>query len=212
MNELFGIPMRVLSVVLPAVFVAVLVFVAFLVLRQPVLFRLSARYVARRTGRAALIVTGLMLATAIIAAALTTGDTMRHTIRSEVLSGLGNIDEVVSTQEESDIEVTGESAQLRYLEETDFAPVRESALATGLVDGVVPAVSETVGVQDLSTRRNEPRVYLAAMDPAYMDGFGQIRNVSGGTLSLSDLAADEVYLNREAARVLGASLDGRLLR
>jgi len=210
MNELFGIPMSVLSVVLPAAFVAVLVFVAFLALRQPVLFRLSARYVARRTGRAALIVTGLMLATAIIAAALTTGDTMRHTIRSEVLTGLGNIDEVISTQEESDVEVTGESAQLRYLEESDFAPVRESALATGLVDGVAPAVSEMVGVQDLSTRRNEPRVYLAAMDPAYMDGFGQIRNVSGGILSLSDLAADEVYLNREAARELGASLDDRL--
>jgi len=83
MNELFGIPMSVLSVVLPAAFVAVLVFVAFLALRQPVLFRLSARYVARRTGRAALIVTGLMLATAIIAAALTTGDTMRHTIRQK---------------------------------------------------------------------------------------------------------------------------------
>ena len=111
MNELFGIPMSVLSVVLPAAFVAVLVFVAFLALRQPVLFRLSARYVARRAGRAALIVTGLMLATAIIAAALTTGDTMRHTIRSEVLTGLGNIDEVISTQEESDIEATGESAR-----------------------------------------------------------------------------------------------------
>ena len=111
-----------------------------------------------------------MLATAIIAAALTTGDTMRHTIRSEVLSGLGNIDEVISTQEESDVEVTGESAQLRYLKESDFAPVRESALATGLVDGVAPAIGETFGIQNVTTRRNEPRVYLAAMNPAYRGG------------------------------------------
>src|SRR3990172_910422 len=210
MNQLFGIPMSTLAVGLPAAFVAVLVVVAFLALRQPVGFRLRARYVARRAGRAALIVSGLMLATAIIAAALTTGDTMRHTIRSEVLTGLGNIDEVVSTQEESDVEATGESAQLRYLEESDFAPVRESALATGLVDGIAPAISETVGVQDLSSRRNEPRVLLAAIDPAYMEGFGEIRNVSGGTLSLSDLATDEAYLNSEAARELEASVDDRL--
>jgi len=210
MNELFGIPMGVLAVALPAAFGAVLGLIGILALRQPVLFRLSARYVARRAGRAALIVTGLMLATAIIAAALTTGDTMRHTIRSEVLTGLGNIDEVISTQEESDVEATGESAQLRYLDGGDFAPVRESALATGLVDGVTAAISETVGVQDLNTRRNEPRVHLAAMDPAYMEGFGQIRNVSGGTLSLSDLATDEAYLNSEAARELEASVDDRL--
>ena len=210
MNELFGIPMGVLAVALPAAFGAVLGLIGILALRQPVLFRLSARYVARRAGGAALIVTGLMLATAIIAAALTTGDTMRHTIRSEVLTGLGNIDEVISTQEESDVEATGESAQLRYLDGGDFAPVRESALATGLVDGVTAAISETVGVQDLNTRRNEPRVHLAAMDPAYMEGFGQIRNVSGGTLSLSDLATDEAYLNSEAARELEASVDDRL--
>ena len=120
--------------------------------------------------------------------------------RKVYVLGLGNTDEVVSTQEESDIEVTGESAQLRYLEESDFAPVRESALATGLVDGVAPSVSETVGVQDLSTRRNEPRVYLAAMDPAYMDGFGQIRNVSGGILSLLESGK---HRKRPAAELLG---------
>ena len=116
MNELFGIPMSTLAVGLPAAFVAVLVVVTFLALRQPVLFRLSARYAARRKGRTALIVIGLMLGTAMVTAALNTGDTMTYTIRSAVLSGLGSIDEVISSQEESDIEVTGEAAQLKYID------------------------------------------------------------------------------------------------
>ena len=51
-------------------------------LRNRILVKLAVRSVGRRPGRSALIVVGLMLGTTIIAAALTTGDTMSHTIRS----------------------------------------------------------------------------------------------------------------------------------
>ena len=47
----------------------------------PCWFKLGVRNVGRRRGRTALIVVGLMLGTTIIATALTTGDTMSHTIR-----------------------------------------------------------------------------------------------------------------------------------
>ncbi len=52
----------------------------------------------RRRGRAALIVAGLMLGTAIITAALATGDTMSQTIRSVAISALGPTDEVVAAK------------------------------------------------------------------------------------------------------------------
>ena len=40
-------------------------------------------------------------------------------------------------------------------------------------------------------RRNEPRVTLFGADPAAMSGFGEIRAVSGGTVTLSALGPGE---------------------
>jgi putative ABC transport system permease protein len=98
LDKLFGLPMSTLALVLPVALGVVLAVVVGLALRKPVLLRLSARYAARRKGRTALIVVGLMLGTAMVTAALNTGDTMTYTIRSAVLSGLGSVDEVISSQ------------------------------------------------------------------------------------------------------------------
>ena len=56
---------------------------------------------AARRGRTALIVVGLMLGTTIVATALTTGDTMSHTIRGTAVRTLGQTDELVSAKEPS---------------------------------------------------------------------------------------------------------------
>src|SRR5215211_9009817 len=96
MRELFGIPVDELLVGLVALTAAALGAVAVLAIRNPVLLRLGFRNATRRRGRTALIVLGLMLGTAIVSAALTTGDTMSHTIRSSAVTSLGETDEVVS--------------------------------------------------------------------------------------------------------------------
>ncbi len=59
----------------------------------------GVRNVRRRRGRSALIVVGLMLGTAIIAAALATGDTMSQTIRSSARARRSaQTDEVVARE------------------------------------------------------------------------------------------------------------------
>src|SRR5438093_8910317 len=96
MSKLFGIPVGGLAAVLVLILVVVLAAVAVLALRNRVFLRLGIRNVPRRRGRSALIVVGLMLGTAIITAALATGDTMSHTIRSSAVEALGQTDEVVA--------------------------------------------------------------------------------------------------------------------
>src|SRR5215471_16938538 len=98
MSKLFGIPIGTLAVLLVGVLALALIAVAVLALRNRVFFRLGIRSVRRRPGRSALIVAGLMLGTAIIAAALATGDTMGRTIRSAALTALGQTDELVSAK------------------------------------------------------------------------------------------------------------------
>ena len=98
MSRLFGIPTGQLTLALVALLVVALSVVIVLGLRNPIFLRLGVRNVRRRRGRSLLIVAGLMLGTAIIAAALATGDTMSQTIRSSATSALGSTDEVVAAK------------------------------------------------------------------------------------------------------------------
>ena len=99
MTRLFGIPMGSLEVVLVAMLFVALAMVGVAgAARNRVFFRLGVRNVRRRPGRSALIVVGLMLGTAIIAAALATGDTMTRTVRSSAVSALGQTDELVAAK------------------------------------------------------------------------------------------------------------------
>src|SRR5512134_943284 len=98
MQKLFGIPVDTLLVVLGVALAAAALIVAVLAVRHPILVKLGVRNVGRRRGRTALIVVGLMLGTTIVATALTTGDTMSHTIRSTAVATLGQTDELVSAR------------------------------------------------------------------------------------------------------------------
>jgi len=189
-----------LAVALAAVF-------AFAV-RNRVFMRLGVRNVARRPARSALIVTGLMLGTAIIAAALATGDTMSHTIRQTAIVSLGETDEVVSVAGAEVQLMNGavEAAGIEYFPEGHYEEIAAALDGSPLVDGVAPAVIETVAVQDVTSRQNEPRVSLFGSEPEALSGFGEIRADNGDVVSLADLAPGDVYLNADGAEELGAEV------
>ena len=64
-------------------------------IRRPILLRLAVRNPARRPAQACSITLGLTLSTVIVTTAFNTGDTITHTVRTLVASGLGRADEVV---------------------------------------------------------------------------------------------------------------------
>ena len=87
MKEVFGIPVDTLLV---GLLVGLGISLCALAARpsEPNPREARSSSVGRRRGRSALIVVGLMLGTTIIAAALTTGDTMSHTIKATTVSTL----------------------------------------------------------------------------------------------------------------------------
>jgi putative ABC transport system permease protein len=206
MEKLFGIPMGPLAAVLAVLLAAVLGVVAALALRNRVFFRLGVRNLPRRPARTALIVVGLMLGTTIIAAALTSGDTMSTTIRSSALTSLGATDEIVSVKgAKVNVAVPlGEATGVEYFSEDVVPRITHQLLRTSHFDGVAPAIVEPVAVQDVTTRQNEPRVTLFASDGPSLRAFSEIRNVSGHVVWLDDLRPGEVYLNEDAADDLSA--------
>jgi putative ABC transport system permease protein len=206
MSRLFGIPTGSLAVVCLGALALILGAMAVLALRNRIFVRLGMRNVGRRRARSALIVAGLMLGTAIIAAALATGDTMSSTIRSSAITSLGETDEVIAAKGiDAALAVQGGGATGdRYFPQHYAIRVARSVAGSGLVDGVAPTIVEDIAVQDLTTRQSEPRVTLFASDPARLRGFGDITS-GGERLSLASLQPGEVYLNSKAADKLDAS-------
>jgi putative ABC transport system permease protein len=204
MTKIFGIPAGELAGVLVLLLVLALAGLTVLALRNRVFFRLAIRNPGRRRGRTALIVTGLMLGTAIISAALATGDTMSNTIRGTAVTALGPTDEVVAARGVGAALTSGSGATGGlYFPEGYASVVGRELRGTGLVDGIQPVIIEPVAVQDTTSRQTEPRVTLFATDPARMRGFGQIR-ADGRPVSLADLGPGELYLNASGADKLAA--------
>jgi putative ABC transport system permease protein len=205
MSELFGAPMGTLALVMLVVLALALAALGVMGVRNRVFLRLGVRNVGRRRGRSALIVAGLMLGTAIIAAALATGDTMSQTIRSSAVASLGQTDETVSASAAKAVlpgTDTGAATGVRYFPFSYYEEIKRAVSGSPLVDGVAPAIVEPVAVQDVSTRQNEPRVTLFASEPSSLGGFGEITAAAGRTVSLAALAPGEVFLNETAAEEL----------
>lgn len=213
MQELFGIPVDTLLVILAIALVGAPGFVGVLALRNRILLKLAVRNVGRRRGRSALIVVGLMLGTTIIAAALTTGDTMNNTIRATAVDALGETDETIAARGAVDDipGALGAATGTGWLPEETVDRVESALAGSGLVDGVTGAIVEQVAVQAPVQRQSEPSVVLFAADPARMEGFSPIVGAEGASLSLEDLRPDEVYLNRKAAKELRVAAGDQVL-
>jgi putative ABC transport system permease protein len=206
MTKLFGVPLGPLAAVMIAVVAVAVGVLTTFALRNRILLRLGLRNVGRRRGRSALIVVGLMLGTAIIAAALATGDTMSHTIRASAVKSLGYTDEVIGAQGAKPtlaVSDAGSATGVAYFP-ANYSKRVAGAVSSAQVDGVAPAIIEPVAALDARTKQNEPQMTLFASDSSHMRGFGVIRNTAGGTVSLAQLRPGEVFINTKAAEQLDA--------
>ncbi|HVM41076.1 MAG TPA: FtsX-like permease family protein, partial [Acidimicrobiia bacterium] len=206
MDRLLGIPVEALSLSLLVMVAAAFGLIAVLAVRNRVFFRLGTRNVRRRKGRSALIVGGLMLATAIISSALTTGDTMGYTIRSSVLRALGPTDvrvSVAGADLDPALDVSGRMPTPAFDEDV-AAQVVDAALALPAVDGAAAAIVDNAGAQNLNRRLTEPRVTVYGADASRSPEFGTVVGSDGTEKTLSDLIPKRVYANRQAADDLGA--------
>jgi putative ABC transport system permease protein len=212
MKEIFGIPASTLLVILLAGLGIASGALGVLAIRNRILVKLALRSVGRRRGRSALIVVGLMLGTTIIAAALTTGDTMSHTIRTTAVATLGATDETIAPKGAVDDipGALGAASGTGWVPELAVAQVETATDSSGLVDGVTGAIIEQVSVQAPAQRQTEPSAVLFASDPARMDGFSPLR-ASGGEVFLSELRDGEVFLNTKAGRELRVEAGARIV-
>lgn len=201
MNELFGIPMTAIMWVLLAVFFLCLAAVAAIFLANRTMFRIGLRNIPRRRAQSTLVVLGLMLATLIITAAFTTGDTLDYSITSGVYDNLQRTDLRLNFRGDGGGDVTG--GQI-YADAGVVDRLRAAFADDPDIAGFFPFLFEPLPALNQDTHLAEPIAVLAGIDPEALARFGGLRLAQGGRADLAALGDDEVLVSERAAAKLDA--------
>lgn len=199
MSELFGLSMSTIMLVLLALFVLSALVSAALFLSGRTMFRMGLRNIRRRAAQSSLIVAGLMLATTIVTAAFTLGDTVDYSVTKVAYDFLQRTDLSLHHIQSEEGSTTGDQFYAR----DDLAERLASTFADDPdIEGFIPFLFEPVPVQNTRTDLTEPFVILAGTDPATIQRFGGLQFVDGGVADLAGLADDEVFANERSADLL----------
>ncbi len=199
MDDLFGIPMNLIMLILVALLGVSLAAVGYVVVRSRVMFVMGIRNMPRRIAQTTLIIIGLMLSTLIISAAFTTGDTVDRSLSAQIYRLLGHADEWVQRSGEGEQAPIGVesviSADLTQELRTDV----ETA-ADPNIDGFLPVLRGSVPVTNERSGQSEPSVNFAGLDVESLDGFPDvISSKTGEQLDVASLGPDEAFMNQSAA-------------
>src|SRR6266700_1162150 len=96
MQQLFGIPLNTLSIILAGITIIIIVGVTVLALTQRIFFTIGVRNIPRRRLQMVLIVFALMLSTTLLSSALATGDVITSAFQSVAVYNLGSVDETIT--------------------------------------------------------------------------------------------------------------------
>ena len=204
MDNIFGIPVTSILIVLLVIMGLCLLSVGYIAWRNRVIFKMAVRNIPRRPTQSILIMVGLMLATLIIAAALTTGDTLDHTITELSYESLGEIDQVVAFTGE-----TGSRASTSVNNEpipTGIADELEAQFAGDPdIEAFLPILTIDVPALNLDQRLSQPSIILAGLDTSRLGAFGGIENPAGNTIS-EPFANDTVVISESLAEQISAEV------
>lgn len=227
MENLFGIPMVQIMVVMVLLLLACMAVVGFIAVRRPVIFKLGVRNIPRRKAQTTLIVIGLMLSTLIIAAALGTGDTLNRSVSTQVYDLLGPVDELVVASPDGDGEGSVDAMLTSTIPESSIETVREIVDDTGLVDavgGLLVAISPALNIEDTDPDalasvddiidvavQSEPAVILAGIDPTSFEALGGTEDLDGNRVDLEAFGDRDVLLSESGAEDLDAEVGDYLV-
>ena len=204
MDNIFGISVMSILYVLLVILGLCLLSVGYIAWRNRVIFKMAVRNIPRRPTQSVLIMVGLMLATLIISAALTTGDTLDHTITEISYEHLGEIDQVVSfvgqTGARASTSVNTEPLPVSMVDDLEARFAGDPD-----IDGFMPVLTIDVPALNLEQRLSQPSIILTGIDPDRLVPFGGIRTAEGGSVS-DPFANDTVVISESLSERINAGV------
>ena len=204
MNSLFGVSMTYIAIA--CVILTILIFgvVAWIALRNPVMFKMGIRNIPRRPAQTTLIIIGLMLSTLIMSAAFGTGDTLTTSVTNEVYGIAGETDEIIRWDAEKQPAPIDE--QVIPLEEVErwqaqFADDPDIEALAAFLEEEIPVLNTRTGL-------NEPITEIVGFRNEDLRAFGGLRDLDGNEL---ELTPGEIVVNKDLAEEIEAQ-PGDVLR
>ncbi len=172
----------------------VLVVIGLLAARRRVFARMAARNIVRRKRYSAIVVLGLLIATAMISASLVVGDTMDYLIRGDVYEDTGEVDIVVSHKDDAGLyQYFNESVAYGLAEALDSGDLR-------YIDGIAPAIREVVTAIQPEAETSVPSAYIFAYDPDNM--VNELVGLDGTPVSQDQITGGMTVVNEDLAESL----------
>lgn len=201
MEDLFGIRMDYIMLVLLAIFLPSLAAISILALRSRVMLKMALRNIPRRKAQTTLIVIGIMISTLIMAASFGTGDTLTFSIKKSVVDGLGTIDEFVISARAGENDQFGGAA---YVPVERFTRLQQELADVDIIDGLAAGLAETAPTVNERNSLSEGRMQIAGVDSETLDGFGGFTLEGGVEVRVDSLGPNEIFINSAAAEDLEA--------
>ncbi len=169
----------------------VLAVIGLLAVRRRVFAKMAGRNIRRRKRYSAIVIVGLLIATAMISAALVVGDTMDYIIRGDVYESTGDVDIVVALEDDAGI--------YQFFNESVAYGLIDTLEGGGLqaIDAVAPGIREVSTVVDPSTGEAEPSAYLFAYDPDNV--VNDIQGADGSAITRDMLVDGKAVANEDLA-------------
>ena len=158
---------------------------------RPLLARLAARNIRRRTSRVLIVVAGLLVGTAIISSSLVVGDTLRYIFLEDVYVRLGAIDETVSNEF---------GGQLFSFPEANFMEIRSDLITwKAPIDGAAPTLLKVMPVRNVAGNKGNQQMTVMGLNATYESAFGALMTRGGRAVDTNALRPNEVFANARAA-------------
>ena len=206
MEKLFGIEMDVLAIALFSGMLVIILVTIFLASRNSVLLKLAVRNIPRRKAQTLLIITGLMLSTTIIMAALAIGDSINSAIRIGALYSLGGTDVRLSSPVFSRF---GDN----YLDETVVDEVRSALQDDTRVDGILPLIREKMPVLNETSGKTVSDAVIVGADLNSLNGFTDVLGTEENgpiKIDIRNLQDGETVINKPLSDKLDIRIDDLL--
>src|SRR6184192_4350391 len=168
-----------------------IVLAAVILAGRPLLARLAARNIRRRTSRVLIVLAGLLVGTAIISSSLVVGDTLSYIFLEDVYARLDAIDELVSNTF---------NGQLFSFSESNFTQIAtDLAASNSPIDGIAPALLKVMPVRNVAGNKGNQQITVMGLDASHEGGFGPLTLLDGRTVDTDRLLPAELYTNERAA-------------
>ncbi|HEV3103135.1 MAG TPA: FtsX-like permease family protein [Candidatus Dormibacteraeota bacterium] len=211
MSIYFGIPaLTVATWMVAAVGVVLLGLLLFAAVNR-VLLKMALRNVPRRRAQTVLILFGLMLATLIITASLSVGDTLNYSLQSIQLRQIAGIDEAFTRHPATQYVQGASTANTEFFTEAQAADVIARSKNDTNVAAATGLIAASGSMIDITTSQSSSgNVAVFGVPNDFGSVWGQLHSSSGANLDVTTLAPDEVFVGNSLGDTLNAHAGDRL--